>query len=45
MLRHLVLPGLFLGMCLLAGLIVQQERPAPAFGPSHMAVSLNDVFR
>ncbi len=43
MLRYLVLPGLFLGMCLLGGLIVSQEQ-AP-HSPPHMVVSLNDIFR
>ena len=43
MLRYLVLPGLFLGMCLLGGLIVSQERPVTP--SAQMAVSLNDIFR
>lgn len=43
MLRYLALPALFLGMCLLGGLIVSQEH-APQT-PPYMVVSLNDVFR
>ncbi|MDG1581570.1 hypothetical protein [Pseudomonas sp. GOM6] len=43
MLRYLTLPALFLGMCLLGGLIVSQEH-AP-HSPPHMAVTLNDIFR
>lgn len=43
MLRYLVLPGLFLSMCLLGAVIVSQERPATP--SAQMAVSLNDLFR
>lgn len=42
MIRHLILPAVFLSMCLLGGLIVSQEQ-APS-STAYMAVSFADIF-